>query len=463
MTSPLEEYKNRVINDISTCVEEMGCQPILFVGSGMSKRYFQAPNWLELLGAMSNECPNIKKEFAYYTQSHNNLIEIGDIFADAFKEWAWEDGREQFKDELFSSDMPPEIYFKTKIAEHLINLTPKNINEIQNVEVQEEINLIQSIRPHAVITTNYDTFLELIFPDFTPIIGQSVLKNNYASVGEIYKIHGCVTEPSSIVITSKDYSHFTEKKKYLSAKLLTYFAEHPLVFMGYRASDPNIQAILADIDELISTNNQLIPNIYMIKWDKNLSEISKPPSEEIISIAQNRNVRIKSVSAKNYNWVLQAFGSNPSIQKVNVKLLRAIQARTYDLVRYDLPRKELQINLDSLEHTLSNQEEFAKIYGITTLDGFSSSSFTHKYSLTEIGENLGFQSWHNANKLMEKVKEEKGVDIKSFDNKYHIKIQLRSSSHHKYSDSFFELLKKVRDGEDYVVDISPTMSEQNND
>ena len=454
MVTLFEEYQNKITNDIGTCIEELGCQPILFIGSGMSKRYFNAPNWQELLSVMSKQCPNIKKEFAYYTQSHSNLIEIGDIFANAFKEWAWEEGRENFDRALFSPDMPPDIYFKTKIAEYLINLTPHNISNIQDVDLQEEINLIQSIRPHAVITTNYDTFLELIFPDFTPVIGQSILRNNYSAVGEIYKIHGCVTDPSSIVITSKDYDEFSKKKKYLSAKLLTYFAEHPLVFMGYRAGDPNIKAILTDIDELISVDNQIIPNIYIIKRDEKLTDNWEPPYEEIISIAEHRNVRIKNVSANKYDWVLRSFGANPSIPKVNVKLLRAIQARTYDLVRYDLPRKELQINLEKLEHQLSSQEEFAKIYGITTLDGYSSSSLHYQYTLTEVGDKLGYNGWYEASQLIEKVKIEKGENIKSFDNKYHQLITIGKQKRHKYSDDLVELLKKVRDQENYDLDLS---------
>ena len=455
MVTLFEEYQNRITNDIDTCIEEMGCQPILFIGSGMSKRYFQAPNWKELLSEMSNQCPNIKKEFAYYTQSHSNLIEIGDIFANAFKEWAWEEGRENFDKSLFSPDMPPDIYFKTKIAEHLIDLTPDSISNIEDLDLKEEINLIQSIRPHAVITTNYDTFLELIFPDFTPVIGQSILRNNYSAVGEIYKIHGCVTDPSSIVITSKDYDEFTKKKKYLSAKLLTYFAEHPLVFMGYRAGDPNIKAILTDIDELISVDNQLIPNIYIITRDEKLNDNSEPPYEEIISIEEHHNVRIKNISANKYNWVLTSFGANPSIPKVNVKFLRAIQARTYDLVRHDLPRKEIQVNLEMLERTLSSQDEFAKIYGITTLDGVSSNNLVHTYTLKEVGEQLGYPTWHEALKLMERIKDEKTIDIKSFDNKYHIKIIIGKETRHKYSDSLVELLKKVRDQEDYTLDVDP--------
>lgn len=46
------------------------------------------------------------------------------------------------------------------------------------------------------------------------------------------KIHGSSHEVESIVITNEDYVDFYKRKKYISAKLLTYFAEHPLFSLG---------------------------------------------------------------------------------------------------------------------------------------------------------------------------------------------------------------------------------------
>ncbi|WP_033070951.1 SIR2 family NAD-dependent protein deacylase, partial [Pectobacterium parmentieri] len=120
--------------------------------------------------------------------------------------------------------------------------------------------------PHSIITTNYDELLESIYPEFTPIIGQKILYANHGSIGEILKIHGCCSTPKSIIINRDDYGDFIKKKKYLSAKLLTFFAEHPLLFIGYSAEDENIKNILSDIDELISENGDVIPNIYILEW-----------------------------------------------------------------------------------------------------------------------------------------------------------------------------------------------------
>ncbi len=56
--------------------------------------------------------------------------------------------------------------------------------------------------------------LENIFSEYEPVIGQKILYNNAYSIGEIYKIHGCVSEPDSLIVTKKnDYEYFDKKNK----------------------------------------------------------------------------------------------------------------------------------------------------------------------------------------------------------------------------------------------------------
>lgn len=66
MVQNYNNYIESVTDDIETCIESMCCQPILFIGSGLSRRYFNAPNWEELLKKMGEQCPKIDKAFAYY-------------------------------------------------------------------------------------------------------------------------------------------------------------------------------------------------------------------------------------------------------------------------------------------------------------------------------------------------------------------------------------------------------------
>ena len=194
-TSPEEEpkpsryasYQADVTADITTCVEAMSCQPILFIGSGVSRRYFDAPSWDELLAHLASECPLIDKEYAFYKQSLRSPLLIGREFAKKFQEWAWSSGKSRFPPDLFNESVPESAYLKYWIAQHLVGLTPTSLKAIKEPLMEKELIALQAIRPHAIITTNYDQFLELAFPDYTPVIGQQIIRGQALSVGEIFK------------------------------------------------------------------------------------------------------------------------------------------------------------------------------------------------------------------------------------------------------------------------------------
>jgi hypothetical protein len=99
----------------------------------------------------------------------------------------------------------------------------------------------------GIITTNYDTLFEQI-TGFQVYRGQEeLLFSEPQMIGELYKIHGCVTKPESIVLTSADYEYFDAKCAYLAAKLMTIFVEYPVIFLGYSLTDPDVMKILSVI------------------------------------------------------------------------------------------------------------------------------------------------------------------------------------------------------------------------
>lgn len=452
MDQDYDQYKKEISDDISTCLDSMGVQPILFVGSGLSQRYLGAPTWDGLLKELAERCPVITKAYAYYKQKHTSLIEVGSEFAESYREWAWGDGRTEFPDELFSEAQPADIYIKHKVAEYFESLVFSGAAKDKEAAYSGEIAGLQNIRPHAIITTNYDSFLEHVFPDYARVIGQSILRANYTDVGEILKIHGCSSDPLSIVLTSNDYSEFQARKKYLSAKLLTFFAEHPLVFLGYSAEDPNVREILSDIDEILSPNNELIPNIYIVEWRSPRGADRMIQREKLISVDHERSVRIKNIVADDFSWIYKAFGSSEVIEAINPKLLRALLARTYALVRHDIPKRTVEVNYQTLEHAVSGDGELAKLYGITTLDDPSAVNAMFPFSLSQVGKELGYSSWHQANQLITRVEREKGITIKESDNKYHVGIMAgQVMQMHKYSQAAIDLLEKVRSGTEYEV------------
>lgn len=452
-TSRYDIYQNEIVDDVRSTIEALGCQPILFVGSGLSRRYFNAPNWDELLENLASQCPSIDKGLGFYKQSLSSAPDIGEKFSSLYQEWAWSGGKNNFPAEMFKSDVPAQAYIKYEIARQIREITPSNISELKSLGNVEEIESLQAIKPHAVITTNYDQMLELVFPDLAPVVGQNILQGVNFSIGELFKIHGTVDDYSSLVFTRSDYDHFLSKKKYLSAKLLTFFSEHPLLFIGYSASDPNIQSILSDIDEALPAKGGVIPNVYILEYNSGLTVDSNPPRERIIQTGENRSVRVKLIEASDFGWVFDAFAANPALNDVNPKVLRALIARSYNLVRHDIPRMTVDANFQMLSGAVESDESFAKLFGLADISSFSALAASHPYALTEVGKALGGKGWHLADKLLKKVKQDKGIDLKESDNKYHVAHRVNRTVFGKYSPDAVLLLEKVRDGQAYTVDI----------
>ena len=122
-------------------------------------------------------------------------------------------------------------------------------------EYEREVEKLKSIAKSnisGVITTNYDCFFENTFEGYKTFVGQDELVfSQLHGIAEIYKIHGSVDTPSSIIINKADYQGVREKGKYLAAKLMTIFMEYPIIFIGYSISDSDIQQILGDVAECL--------------------------------------------------------------------------------------------------------------------------------------------------------------------------------------------------------------------
>ncbi len=363
------DYIEETSTDIQQTLEEAGCQPIIFAGTGLSIRYFGAPNWEGLLKALGDECPSITRPIAYYKQRNSNdLIEVGQEFSAVYQEWAWEGGRSKFPEELFDDKQTADVYVKYAAANIIRNITPDSLEKITDEALKRELAALAAIQPHALITTNYDCLLELIFPEFLPVVGESILKKDYSAIGEIFKIHGCVSQPSSLVLIRDDFNMFAKKRKYVSAKLLTYLSEHPVLFAGYSASDPNVHNILADIDEILSPDGALISNMYFLEREANFDPKKSYPKEKLIQVGENRSVRVRCIKADDFEWVFKAFAAKGSLEKVNTKLLRSLMARIYDLVRVDIPRQTVQVDYKVIQGALAEPGGVPQLLGLAAID-----------------------------------------------------------------------------------------------
>lgn len=448
-----DRYIKEISKDITETMKTMGCQPILFIGSGLSRRYVKAPSWDELLNHLASECPTIDKGLGFYKQSLRTPMKIGEEFASLYQKWAWNTGRGNFPDFMFNDTVESQDYIKFKIATYLKSLTPQSLAGLGDEIYKDEIKSLSNIKPHAIITTNYDQIIEIIFPDYTPIVGQQILRGQQFSIGEIYKIHGSIEKYSSIVFTQTDYEEFTKKKKFLSARLLTFFSEHPLIFIGYSASDPNIKSILSDIDEAMPVKGDIIPNIYILEWNQNIKPNSNLVREKVIATEEDRSVRVKLIESSDFGWVFNAFAANPSLNNVNPKVLRALLARSYNLVRCDIPAMTIEADFKMLDQAVKDSDSFAKLFGIANISDYSAASVSYPFTATQLTAKFGSKGHYLVVSLIRKIKEEKGIDIRITDNRYHRSEKVNKSMFHKYSSEALELLKKVKNNDPYELNM----------
>ncbi|OWZ89217.1 SIR2 family protein [Sinorhizobium sp. LM21] len=442
-------YRQKADAAVRDLLLEFECQPILFVGSGISRRYFGAPNWHELLKVLFQKIPGGSDTYEYLRQKHDDdPIAIGSVLSDMVFEWAWKQARAEFPEEFFSTKVGKDSFLKHLACKHIEAITPK-VTEIADTHLQKELEALADIKPHAIITTNYDLFLEQVFDGYEPITGQTILRYNTNSFGEIFHIHGDISNPTSIVLTQRDYAEWSEKKKYVSAKLLTYFAEHPVFIFGYGLGDPNVKAILRDIGELVADENGLIPNVYQVVWHPSLSD--KHPPDQAVFAVDGREFRIRAIHTSDFEWIFKALKSQSALSSINPKLVRALAARTMKLIRHDIPSGSVQVDYDVLERVAGEKDYLPKLLGITIVDNPNQS---HPYTLTQLSQRLGLPNWQAANHLLNRIKEEKAIDLRSTDNRYHCKIKTgnkASSMARKWSHEGVDLLKKVLNNEDYEI------------
>ena len=177
--------------------------PILFIGSGLSKRYlYKYPNWDELLEMAfkkyNSDLFQLQKHKDSLLRSGASAFEVNvqlastieDEFNNAFFDRKIKIGNNKNPNWVRRGISP----FKMYLANYF-----KKTNLYHRKDLEIEISKFKSLKSKisAIITTNYDLFLENeIFPnDYTVFVNQSDLfgADSY-NIAEIYKIHGSATD-----------------------------------------------------------------------------------------------------------------------------------------------------------------------------------------------------------------------------------------------------------------------------
>lgn len=350
--------------------------PFLFIGSGFSRRYLGLPNWEELLEYIAsityennfgfirakNEASKKYDEKNQYNQYMTALCDI--ISDDLDKIWytdeKFEKNRIKYETLIRQKNIPP---IKIEIAEY-INSFEEYIPGTEN-----EINSLRNISTNSIsgiITTNYDTLLENIFGYHTYTSQEELLFHSKFDLGEIYKIHGCSKHADSILINSADYRKIEEKHKYISAKLLTIFLEHPIFFIGYSIGDEDIRNTLEDI-QVCLTDDQLsiiADRLFYVVWDS--KETNFKESTYTITFDKGRSLTMRKISINNYSILYDQLAQNRS--KYPIKMLRYVKEDMYNLVLTNDPKNRMMLSLPDEDLSKDELENIEFVYGFGMIE-----------------------------------------------------------------------------------------------
>lgn len=338
--------------------------PFLFVGSGFSRRYLGLEDWKGLLQKFSNGL----KDFEYYMASADGYLpRVAELLAKDFNDHWWKsveykESRNKNKSKI--KDNTSALRFE--ICGYLDELSTKSFAD---TNYQDEISLLSSLNVDGIITTNWDSFLERLFPDYKIFIGQSeLLFSNPQSIAEIYKIHGSITKPSSLVLTSKDYELFNEKNPYLAAKLITLFVEHPIVFIGYSLSDDNIISLIKAITSCLGQEKLDKLRDHLIFVQRKSSGSDSEYSNTLLAV-DGAQVPITVIKTNSFFPVYEAIDSIK--RQIPARVLRYCKEQLYELVISKEPEQKIcVVDIDDIE----SKEDVEFVVGI----GVASTYVSHK-------------------------------------------------------------------------------------
>lgn len=349
---------------IADVVDRFHTTPFLFVGSGITRRYLGLPDWKGLLEYFAQE---IRKDPFTYSAYENRarsmacpvgvMPKVAELMQyDYDEKWFRNEVPRHVDEETMEQIREGLSPFKAEVAEYVKR------NSVVNPLYQKEIDKLSEISEKSiagVVTTNYDTFLEDHFNGFGKYVGQSqLIFSAIQGIAEIYKIHGSLEIPSSIVINEADYLEFDAKSAYLAAKLMTIFMEYPIIFMGYSIKDRNIQNILKaivnclDSEQIIQLENRFV----FIEYDPRAVEVEITPHTIMIDA---KPLTMRKIILSDFLPLYAAIGNKRAT--LPVRILRKLKQELYAYVITNVPTAALRVA--SLEDKRVSDEELVLAIG----------------------------------------------------------------------------------------------------
>ena len=155
-------------DELIRIIKQKHSAPFLFLGSGFTKHYLDTPDWEGLLQKFAS------KHLNSYTNrlGTRDLTVVASEIASEVSDVFWnlpED--DQFKVEFQDKAVNTSSVLKYKISEYLKTYSLKELPE----QYEAELDLLRAANIDGIITTNWDDFVDRLFPKFKTFIGQDEL------------------------------------------------------------------------------------------------------------------------------------------------------------------------------------------------------------------------------------------------------------------------------------------------
>lgn len=296
--------------------------PVIFIGSGISKRYLlKYPSWEELLEELWEKTGN-SNFFGHLSKTKDAIKRTG-ITDDSMLNFMVNTlVASQVEEKVNANfyDKSIEIEGLSQKDAYKNNLSPfKKLlsNRFSKYQIKEsfqnELEYFREmlIKTQIILTTNYDTFIEDQYNSKSlygvqKYIGQQGFFKQTPGYAEIYKIHGCTTEPSSLIINEKDYSYFDKNSILISAKIISMLLHSPIIFMGYSLTDRNVRKIIKDFTSSLRDEEkvELEKRLIVVQWKENCKDI-----EEEIVIDKELGCRLTVIKTDNFSEIYRKIAS----------------------------------------------------------------------------------------------------------------------------------------------------------
>lgn len=334
-----DKQKEVVKSAVLDVISEAGRYPFLFVGSGLSIRYMGAPSWDGLLSHVCRTVLGDDLAFGRFKVSAKRAAReegAGDdqgviypLLASMMEESIDEalltssdpvcdEFRKRHMEDLVSGDISP---MKAFISDYLDEF------ELRSDEETEMLSSVGEGKISGVITTNYDTLCQRLFPRFHRFVGErEMIFSEPTFAQEIYQIHGSTSNPDSLVLTRGDYDAFVKHEQYLAAKLLTIFMEHPVVFLGYSLQDKNIRGILRSMSECVGPDrvDDIRRRMVFVEYAK-----GEPGVGEASFSFGSSSVSMTKVSTSDFRPVYEAIAECEHLY--DPKMLRELKGHIFEI------------------------------------------------------------------------------------------------------------------------------------